>query len=139
MSQPPLLYFHMMADPTLNPGAVELCVGEGDLNALLSLVESDTFADFCARFTCFFRSELAELCPEELRQALEMKGIRLLHAHQAQRSDEQTKPALSSTRIDNVPSDFSALIAILPGSIICETPCLMASSTMGWSVKVGRR
>ena len=97
MSHPPLLYFHLMADRALNPSAVELCVGEGDLNALLSLVESDTFADFCARFTCFFRSELAELCPEELRQALEMKGIRLLHAHQAQRSDEQTKPALSST------------------------------------------
>ncbi len=97
MSQPPLLYFHLMADRALNPGAAELCVGEGDLSALLSLVESDAFADFCASFTCFFRSELAERCPEELRQAFEAKGVRQLQPDLTQHSSEQTKPVLPST------------------------------------------
>ena len=94
MSLAPLLFLNLMADRKLNPGAVELRIGEGNLSTLLALTEDENFSAFVAALPCFFSTELAARFPPELLKALQDAGCQLLQETKVHCSDEQTKPSL---------------------------------------------
>lgn len=97
MSLPPLLSFTLLADRNLNPAAVKLRVGKGDMSALLPLLDGEDFSTFSATFPCLFDASLAERLPPELLTALQNAGCQIMRDGQSYNSDEQTKPVLPTT------------------------------------------
>ena len=97
MSLAPLLFLRLMADRALNPGAVELHAGKGDLSALTALFEGENFAAFSESFPCFFGTDLEERSSPELLQSLQNLGCHFIKAQVTHHSDEHTKPALPPT------------------------------------------
>ena len=88
MSLPPLLSFTLLADRNLNPAAVMLRVGKGDMGALLPLLEGEDFSTFSATFPCLFDASLAERLPPELLTALQNAGCQIMREEQSYSSDE---------------------------------------------------
>ena len=97
MSLAPLLFLRLMADRALNPGAIELHAGKGDLSALTALIEGENFSAFSKSFPCYFGTGLEERSPPELLQAFQNSGCHFIKAQVTHHSDEHTKPALPPT------------------------------------------
>lgn len=97
MNLPPLLSFVLLADRSLNPAAVKLRVGDGDMDALLPLIEGEGFTTFSATLPCLFDESLAERLPPRLLIALQNAGCRILSDEQSCDSDEQRRPVLPTT------------------------------------------
>lgn len=97
MSLTPVLFIDLRADKNLKPAAVELHLGEGEPNTLLSLIEDDRFATFVADFPAIVGADLAARLPPALQLALQNVGCQILADEMTQHSDAPGKPLLSST------------------------------------------
>ena len=97
MSLPPFLFFRLLADRKLNPGAVVLHAGEGDLDAMLPLFADERFAALTASLPCFVDAGLSKRLAPDLLTALQDAKCQILTENELHHSDEQTKPALPPT------------------------------------------
>src|SRR5664279_1832571 len=93
----PVVFLHLLADRNLNPGSVELHVGEGDFNGLLPLIADDRFSAFAEDFPCLVGTKLAKQLPPELLAALLVAGCSLTPDEAVYRFDEPSKPMLPPT------------------------------------------
>ena len=94
MSLPPLLFLSLLADRKLNPGAIALHFGEGDLKSLLPLLSDERFSVFSASLPCFAGTDLAEQLPPELLKVFQEAGCQIMPDNATQHSQEQSKPIL---------------------------------------------
>lgn len=94
MNVTPLFFPDLLADQKLKPGAVKLNFGEGDLRALLPLIEDERFSAFAAALPCLIDTDLARRLPPDLLQALQSAGCQVVPDELTYRSDEPTKPTL---------------------------------------------
>ena len=93
----PVVFLHLLADRSLNPGAVELHVGEGDMNRLLPLIADERFPAFVENFPCLVSASHTKEFAPELLAALLVAGCELTPEETIFRSDETTKPVLPPT------------------------------------------
>ena len=93
----PVVFLHLLADRNLNPGSVELHVGEGDLNGLLPLIQDERFPAFVEGFPCLISADRTKQFPPELLAALLVAGCELAPEGSIFHSDEPSKPALPAT------------------------------------------
>ncbi|MFZ4539722.1 EAL and HDOD domain-containing protein, partial [Propionivibrio sp.] len=94
VSLAPYLFLHLLADRKLNPGAVKLDVGQGDMTALLPLIVNENLSAFATAFPCFVGDDLTRRLPPELLKALLDAGCRMLPEDAQHHSNEPTKPVL---------------------------------------------
>jgi EAL and modified HD-GYP domain-containing signal transduction protein len=97
MSSAPLLHIKLAADRQLNPAAVVLELGPGDLDDLPALIADERFSAFAAACPCLLGTELAARLPVDLLDAMHASGYRTLSAgmaHEAHGSDATTRPLL---------------------------------------------
>ena len=94
MNLPPSLYFHLLADRELKPGAVTLQLGQGDGDALLPQLVNGPFSAFVAAFPCFLSIELTDQLAPELLLTLENAGCRRMPSEAISHSEAQQKPIL---------------------------------------------
>lgn len=94
MSLSPLLFFRLLADRKLNPGAVVLHAGEGDLGAMLPLFADERFAALAASLPCLVDAELSRRLAPDILAALQDAKFQVLPENVLHHSDEQTKPGL---------------------------------------------
>jgi len=97
MGLTPVVFLHLLADRRLNPGSVELRVGDGDLNDLLPLIADERFPAFVDEFPCLIAARCTKQFPPELLAALLVAGCELTPEGTIFRSDETTKPVLPPT------------------------------------------
>lgn len=93
MSLMPMILFELLADAKLNPVAVRLHVSNDDPSALLSLVATDAFPAFAARFPCLIGSEPAQGMPPEVLEALESSGVQTVSDDVIDKAEATGKPA----------------------------------------------
>ena len=94
MIVPPLLFLQLLANQKLDPGAVELQVGEGDRNSLLPLIADERFVAFAKLFPCVIEAVHAQSLPPEVLKAFQDAGCLTTPRESFHQSHEQTKPAL---------------------------------------------
>jgi EAL and modified HD-GYP domain-containing signal transduction protein len=94
MSLAPLLHIKLAADRQLNPVAVVLDLGQGDLHDLWALIADERFSAFAAACPCLVGGELAARLPAVLLHAMHAAGCRTLSAGMAHESDAKTRPLL---------------------------------------------
>lgn len=94
MSAAPLLFLELLADQKLKPGAVRLSFSEGDLQALLPLIEDERFSAFAAAFPCLIDADLTRRLPAPVLQALQNAGCQPLPDELTCRCDGPARPAL---------------------------------------------
>ena len=97
MSVTPLFFLDLLADQKLKPAAVRLSFGEGDLLALLPLIEGERFSAFAAALPCLIGSELAQRLPAPVLQALHSAGCQRLPDELSARCDGPARPAPQPT------------------------------------------
>ena len=88
-----MILFELLADAKLNPVAVRLHVSEEASGALLSLVATDPFPTFAARFPCLVESDRARSMPPEV---FESSGIQIVSDDLIHKVDGTGKPATTS-------------------------------------------
>ena len=96
MSVQPLLFPHLLADQKLNPGALLLEIGEGDICALLPLFAKGSLSGFNDTFPCLKGPRLSEAMSPGLAKALLDAGCKFTN-ELPHRSDERTKPVFPAT------------------------------------------
>jgi hypothetical protein len=91
---PPLLFLNLLADRKLNPGAVMLGFGSGNLELLSPLIAHADFVALAAEFPCLIGAKEAGILPPGLLAILQDKGCQLLYGDAVYQSDEAGKPVL---------------------------------------------
>lgn len=89
----PLVFFSLLADRNLNPGAVMLHCAPEDTDALPALLGHADFAAVAA-FSCVVGAQEAERLPHELWLSLQEAGCLPVSGADIHRSDSAGKPAL---------------------------------------------
>jgi len=97
MNLPPFLFFRLLADRKLNPGAVVLHAGEGDMDAMLPLFSDARFSALSASLPCLVDADLSKRLSPDLLTALQDANCQIMPEKVLHHSDEQTKPALPPT------------------------------------------
>ena len=97
MGQTPHIFFHLLADRHLNPGAVELRMGDGCNHGLLPLITDSRFSGLAANIPCLLMARCVQHLSPELVESLRASGVRITPDEAIHRSDETTRPTLPAT------------------------------------------
>lgn len=93
----PLIFFRIVADRHLNPGAALLDLGAGDAESLLPLLAEEEFSSLARAFPCLIGSALAERLGPELLSAFLNAGCHTVMEGAVHHSDAPTKPEVPGT------------------------------------------
>ena len=97
MSEQPLIFLQILANQKLNPEAVLMDLGEGDVNAFLPVLTHKDFNDFRGNIPCYIGTNLANRLPPELKKEFQDAGCKIIVGEQLHHFDEYKKPILAPT------------------------------------------
>ena len=95
MSTQPILFFQLLANQKLDPGALLLQLSQGDHRALPPLIADHRFVTLAKSFPCVIDTEQANELSPDLLKAIQDAGCRLTQESALYTPPADTKPALA--------------------------------------------